>query len=112
VDELFNNISNIVDNITDDCDDVSSYGAYEEKWFRDDVIEFSKSEYNSLRYKLGAISNGVINLWNDNFLPYRSAVIDMLSLYDNKGTNESRYRRITEIQESLKKKIKEFNKLK
>lgn len=126
VDELFNNISNIVDNITDDCADckndceaASDYGTYEEKWFRDDVIEFSKSEYNSLQYKLKAIcnkqyaiSNGVINLWNENFLPYKKAVIEMLSLYDDKGTNESRNKRITEIQENLKKKIKEFNELK
>ena len=112
VDELFNNISNVVDNVMRDCEDASGYGRFEEKWFRDDVYEFSKYEFNSLHSKLVAINNGVVNLWNDNFLPYKNAVIDTLRLYDDKETAESRMRNIKEIQENLNKKIAELKKLK
>lgn len=112
VDELFNNISNIVDNVVRDCEDASGYGSFEEKWFRDDVYEFSQSEFNSLHSKLVAINNGVVNLWNDNFLPYQNAVIDTLRLYDDKGTAESRMNQITEIRDNLNKKIAELKKMK
>lgn len=112
VDELFNSISDIVDNVMSDCEDASNYGSYEEKWFRDDVYEFSRSEFNSLHSKLVAINNGVVTLWNDNFLPYKDAVVNTLNLYDDKGAAESRLRHITEIQENLNNKIAEFKKLK
>ncbi len=112
VDELFNNISNVVDNVMRDCEDASGYGRFEEKWFRDDVYEFSKYEFNSLHSKLVAINNGVVNLWNDNFLPYKNAVIDTLRLYDDKETAESRMNQIAEIRDNLNKKIAELKKLK
>ncbi len=112
VEELFNGISDLVDNVMRDCEDVSEYGSYEGKWFRDDVYEFSESEFNSLQSKLVTINNSVVTLWNDNFLPYKDAVVKEKDLLDDKSTAQSKLRQITDIQESLKKKIAEFNKLK
>ncbi len=112
VEELFNGISNLVDNVIRDCEDVSEYGSYKTKWFRDDVYEFSESEFNSLQSKLDTINNSVVTLWNDNFIPYKDAVVKEKDLLDDKSTAQSKLRQITDIQESLKKKIAEFNKLK
>ena len=54
----------------------------------------------------------MVTLWNDNFLPYKDAVVKEKDLLDDKSTAQSKLRQITDIQESLKKKIAEFNKLK
>lgn len=111
VEKLSNGIDNIVENVIRDCSDALEYGRYEEKWFREDVYEFSQYEFESLQAKLNTIYNGVVNLWNDNFLPYKDAVVEQLRLYDEKGLFSSRLKQITEIRENLNKKIEELKKL-
>jgi tRNA U34 5-carboxymethylaminomethyl modifying GTPase MnmE/TrmE len=93
------------------CEEAMDLGHYEENFFRDDMIEFSLSEYRSLEDKLKSIYSGAYEL-SENFFNYGKTVSDYIDNLDYQSNEKNDLTRITEIQESLKKKIAELNKLK
>lgn len=111
INEMQNQTSSLAVQIQRNCNDAKEYGEWTDRIFRDNVVQFQGYEYRGLHEKLDSIYKGAYEL-EQNFYNYGQVVSENMNKYRYQWSEKNDLTRITEIQESLKKKIAEFNKLK
>ncbi|MBQ3770445.1 MAG: dynamin family protein [Bacteroidaceae bacterium] len=94
-------------NVQHECEEILDLGHYKDHIIRDDMFEFSLDEYESLKEKLNSIYNEAYDL-HENFRNYGDTVVRSRINHDSRNKKKANLNRITEIQEKLNKKIKEF----
>ncbi len=107
VDQTANNFVDVAKRVQSKCEDTSRFGSYEEKWFRDDVYEFSKYEYNQLHNNLEYIYGGMKDLW-DRFSEYGESCSNSQFQYGQKCDHQMVLSKLESIKDKLNKRIKEL----
>lgn len=107
IDTISTNTRSLVTGIARMCEYIRDLGHYDSHFLGDKIYEFSLSEYHSLIQNLQNIYSGVSEL-KRNFEDYIPAVSDYINNCEYKSNEKNDLGRITEIRESLNKKIAEF----